>query len=136
MFREGSAISDFVIPRGRSILAGCKTSVAFTRCLLYNTLDSFHRNYRPSTISSWVDDLSQTISGPVEVIGGKLVDGARFLVDGLVELGCEISTKTTMIASCSQLLAEAKQQLEEQGIVINTLQLLRILAVILFRVPR
>ena len=67
-FKEGTFISSWHVPSGLSILAGCLTSVSLTRALLYDTLDSMRRQYRPVQIKSWVDDLFQLHTGPKEFI--------------------------------------------------------------------
>jgi len=54
-FKEGPYISQFVLPNGSSILAGCARSVSFSRAALYEVLESMHRDYRPCDIKSYVD---------------------------------------------------------------------------------
>ena len=46
-FREGPYMSSWVLPGGFSIIAGCGTSVDFTRPLLYNIMDKLHRDFFP-----------------------------------------------------------------------------------------
>ena len=59
--------------KGKSILAGCPQSVAWTRCLLHDILDHMHAAYRPVSIQSWVDDLAQRVQGSPKVVLEKTV---------------------------------------------------------------
>ena len=67
-FKEGKYISPWIESSGLSILAGCVTSVSLTRALLYDLLDSMHRNCRPVTIRTWVDDCFQLHTGPATFV--------------------------------------------------------------------
>lgn len=50
-FKEGRAMGPFVLPKGRSIIAGCKTRIDITRCLFYNTIANFRRQCRPMSLN-------------------------------------------------------------------------------------
>ena len=60
-FKEGRYTSGWCESSGTSLLAGCLTSCALTKPLLYDMLDSLHRDYRPITIKTWIDDMFQML---------------------------------------------------------------------------
>ena len=101
------------------ILAGCLTSVACTRALLYKVLDEAHRRFPPVSIKSWIDDLAHTMGGPAAILKEKMVASAVFLVQELRKLGCEISDKTTLISSCRRLGRDIVHELEKESIPIK-----------------
>jgi hypothetical protein len=118
-FKEGNAVGPIMRPVGKSILAGCKTSVGLTRTLLYQTLERLHRDYKPVTLSTWVDDIAHTVHGPAQIIGAKLVDSAISLAESLTALGCTISTKTKVVCSTASLTDSVVQQLALRGLVLQ-----------------
>eukprot|EP00972_Heterocapsa_arctica_P022109 3252867-Heterocapsa_arctica.AAC.1 len=70
--------SDWIVPI-RSILAGCVQSVAWSRVYLFDLLEKIHRDFFPSTIHSWVDDLRQRQSGPAITIMNNMAEAATCL---------------------------------------------------------
>ena len=115
-FKEGPYVSHFIRPTGNSILAGCRRSIQFTRNALYNTLDEMHRQYRPCSITTFVDDLAQTFTGPLEVVRESAIVQGRHLVELLRSEGFAIAPKSTLCASSISLGLEIQQGLAAAGI--------------------
>ena len=68
-FMEGTYVSEFVRPKGLSILAGCGGALSYTRCALYEVMNFMHSKYLPRcNIQSYVDDTPQTHTGPKEIV--------------------------------------------------------------------
>ena len=99
-----------------SILAGCFQSVAWSRCFLYDVLEDIHNRYRPITISSWVDDLSQRVQGLRSHVVAKTVQAASDLVSSLRRKGARISTKSVIRCSDPKLSKHIQQVLRGKGI--------------------
>ena len=115
VIRLQGCFSDFVVPK-ISILAGCKQSVAWTRCFLYDTLEELHRRYRPATVSSWVDDLSQRQSGNRQHVLEGTVSTAEFLASSIQAKGARVSPKSQILASDPKLAKEVQALLSAKGI--------------------
>ena len=63
-----------------SIIAGCSHSVSWTRCFLYDLLETLHRAYMPYTkLNSWVDDLSWRTRGTARMVAEKIFQCAQDL---------------------------------------------------------
>ena len=83
----------------KSILAGCTHSVDWTRAHFYDLLDDLHKNYRPVAVKSFVDDLALRMQGPKGTVAHRAVQAGKALLDGIVQRGGRISTKTVVLAS-------------------------------------
>ena len=107
-FKEGKFISSWVESSGRSILAGCMTSVSLTRALLYDILDNMHRSCSPITLRTWVVDCLQLHTGPKAFVLEHAFGAAQKFAQLIADRGLRISNKSTITAS-SQDLADALQ---------------------------
>ena len=116
-----SCISDFVVPE-RSILAGCTQSIAWTRLFLFELLDYLHRAYRPTTIQSWVDDLSQRTQGPESLVTRMAEACAVELAQGIADRGGKVSNKSIIMASSSRLAKRVQTSLEARGFSLKVAQ--------------
>ena len=101
---------------GISILAGCFQSVAWTRCFLYDVLEDVHNRYKPITIHSWVDDLSQRVQGLRASVLSKTVQAASDLVSALRKKGARISPKSAILSSDPKLSRRVQQLLRGRGV--------------------
>ena len=115
VIRLSGSYSEFVMP-ARSILAGCTQSVAWTRCFLYDTLEELHRSFKPCSVSSWVDDLSQRQSGLREAVSTNIVNAATFLARSIQTKGSRVSPKSTILASDPTLAREIQLELSNRGV--------------------
>ena len=110
-------VSEPIPMRGKSILAGCMQSVAWTRFFLHDLLEHVHRAYRPISVQSWVDDLAQRIQGAQEIVHQKTVAATCDIVKGLSKIGCKVSVgKTVMLVSNPKLAKLICASLKSQGI--------------------
>ena len=101
----------------RSIIAGCGRSIAFTRALLHEVLDRYHRQFIPVTrLQSWVDDITALAIGTAQQVRKHFARATIWLLDQLRALGLRISPKTTVVASSSQLAKQLVNSMAQAGL--------------------
>ena len=110
-------MSEFVRPKGLSILAGCGGALSYTRCALYEVMDFMHSKYLPRcNIQTYVDDTPQTHTGPKEIVLLEAVNQAVDFVQQLNMHGFTISGKSTIIASDMRLSCDIQVELAKHNI--------------------
>ena len=119
-FKEGKYVSSWMESSGRSILAGCVTSVSLTRALLYEVLDDMHRSCSPITLRTWVDDCFQLHTGPRAFVAEHALVSARRFAHLIANLGLRISDKSTITASSQDLADELQGKLAASGLVLKS----------------
>ena len=113
-FREGPYISDWIMPGGFSIIAGCGTSVDLTRPLLYNIMDKLHRDFFPAVqFKTWVDDVPQTAVGREDEIFEMSANASVAFVRGMAQLGLNMSPKSVVLASSPDLAKKMQARLKK-----------------------
>ena len=107
-----------------SIIAGCGRSIAFARAALCKILDTTHAQYKPrgAIISSWVDDLTQTMHGTKQQVVQVTVQCGLYLAQQLKVAGLKISPKTTVGASNWPRAKELASRLAAGGLTIQATQ--------------
>ena len=97
----------------RSILAGCKFSVAFARTAIYWILEQSHAR-------QYVDDIAQCIRGMnMQKVEDECVRDAVQLTDNLSRAGFNISCKSVLVASNARLKNNIHKKLRRVGICID-----------------
>jgi hypothetical protein len=127
--KAGGCFSDEIHPEV-SIIAGCTRSVAWSRCILFETLQKLHDDYRPMVCQTWVDDMSARVQGAKSLAIHQGVAGAVFLIKNLTALGMKISTKSTILGSNSEVRDKVQQVIEQRtGLTLKTAERARDLGV-------
>ena len=88
---------------GRSIVAGCFQSVAWTRAFLFRTLQFLHEAFAPVRVDSYVDDLSLRIHGSHAKCKSMAVAAGSWLIQTLGASGIPISEKSVILATDTTL---------------------------------
>ena len=128
-FKEGAYVSEFVRPKGISILAGCGGALSYTRSALYEIMDHMHTTYFPRcNIQTYVDDTPQTHTGPRELVLMDAVEQAVDFVQQLNKHGFGVSGKSTIVASDMRLACDIQCELAKHNITIQLPPLVETLA--------
>ena len=102
-----------------SITAGCGHSVNLSRFHLFEVLDHVHRAWRPTEVSSWVDDLAQQTFGSPGMLLRHVPEVAIDIKERLQQVGIKISVKTALMASNKELGAKIVGELARRGLVVK-----------------
>ena len=108
--RVGKISSPPVAP-ANGMLAGLKRANFFARLLLYGTLDTLHRAIPKAGPRSYVDDLTQLITGDREDVVANAVTGAWMLHLALQQLKVKVSTKSVIVGSNAGLAREVADKI-------------------------
>ena len=115
-FKEGRFISGWFESSGTSLLAGCLTSCGLTKPLLYDMLDALHRDYRPITIKTWIDDIFQLHTSRKEITQPHAKKAALQLVALARRKRLQISSKSSITSSDPELAQRIQKDLAAEGI--------------------
>eukprot|EP00959_Pyramimonas_sp_CCMP1952_P269939 5643630-Pyramimonas_sp.AAC.1 len=81
------------------MVAGLRSAVDLSRCILYRTLERMCQAHTPVTIKSWVDDLNTRITTPPKFAVDQLTEVATILRADCKELDLIISPKSNILSS-------------------------------------
>ena len=82
-----------------SILQGCQQANNMAKMVLHGLLERWHAEYRPSTLSQYVDDLAQRTLGTAAYVIKHFPAGAAAIKQGLSSLAFELSPKSALLSS-------------------------------------
>ena len=94
----------------RSILAGCKQSVAMTRVMLRKALDELVRKHKAVTPTVHVDDTSMLVHGHIDIVVEQM---AECLADFIVlakNLHLKISDKSAIVSGSPKLAKQLQKR--------------------------
>eukprot|EP00959_Pyramimonas_sp_CCMP1952_P262322 5485452-Pyramimonas_sp.AAC.1 len=94
-----SGHSSLPIQPQKATVAGLRSAVDLSRCILYRTLERMREGHTPVTIKSWVDDLNARIIGPPKFAVDQITKVATILRDGCKELDLIISPESNILSS-------------------------------------
>eukprot|EP00959_Pyramimonas_sp_CCMP1952_P278009 5811466-Pyramimonas_sp.AAC.1 len=81
------------------MVAGLRSAVDLSRCILYRTLEQMCEALTPVTSKSWVDDLNTRIAAPPKFAVDQITKVAATLRDDCEELDLIISPKSNILNS-------------------------------------
>ena len=82
-----------------AFLAGCLTSCGLTKPLLYDMLCALHRDFKPISIKTWIDDMFQLHTGKNEIIEPHAKEAALQFVALARKKRLQISSKSSITSS-------------------------------------
>ena len=100
----------------RSVVAGSCLGVPLAKLFLFPILDRTHRQVKVCRLWSYIDDTVSRAEGTAECVTLAVQASARVLSEGLREARLDISDKTTVLATSSQLRARISQALTRDGV--------------------
>ncbi len=114
-----SAVSQVLLPT-RSLIAGCRQAIDFSRQTLWDMLEEAHLAHRPRQLRTWVDDTSHRELGREIDVTQQLVQVARTLVEMLSRRGLKVSLRTVVLTTPPRIGRQVVRQLEAHGINLTT----------------
>ncbi len=114
---SGNVGQIFVASTG--LLAGAGSATDQARAFLYQLLDESHKIFPKQPIAQYVDDLRQRAEGHAFQVLLDFPPAATHLLQGLIDLGLVLSSKTTVVASCRKLGRNLVKRLTAEGFPVN-----------------
>ena len=113
-------ISGTAVAPANGMTAGLKRANFFARLLLFSTLETLHKALPRAGPRSYVDDLTQLVTGDKEEVIQTAVTGAWMLYLALQRLKVKISTKSA-VAGCNVSVARevAKRIQDKCGLILE-----------------
>ena len=78
-------------------------------------LDSLHRDYRPITIKTWIDDMFQLHTGSKEILAPHAKKAALQFVALLREKKLQVSSKSSITSSDREMAQQLQKDLAAEG---------------------
>ena len=114
--RRRGAYGPIVQPT-RSLVAGARRAVDFSRCILYALMEELSNRFLPAVVTStWVDDVVQRAEGLRRQVVATLLSAGRTFAEGVEGLGLTLASKSAVVATSFDIAKELQQKFLAMGI--------------------
>eukprot|EP00959_Pyramimonas_sp_CCMP1952_P194231 4061914-Pyramimonas_sp.AAC.1 len=100
------------------MVAGLRSAVDLSRCILDRTLERMCKAHTPVTIKSWVDDLNARLTAPPKFAVDQLTKVATILRGDCTELNLIISPKSNILSSSVLAGVALEANLKQLGLTV------------------
>ena len=102
-----------------SILAGARSAVDFSRCVLYSLMEKITIGNPTVMATSWVDDVVQRAEGLKQRVLEDLVGAGVQFFEGCKRLKLKVASKSTVISTNRQLALDLSEAMSSRGVTVK-----------------
>ena len=101
----------------RSLVAGARRAVDFSRCILYSLMEDITQRFLPAVVTNtWVDDVVQRSEGLRRQVVATLLSAGATFSRGVDALGLQLASKSAVISTSVDVARELQRRFLAMGI--------------------